>query len=154
MPKLSDIAGIGPKHQAKLKKANVNSVETLLQKAATPKGRAELQSDSGIDGDLILDWANRADLLRIRGIGSSYSELLAEAGIHNVQKLASRQPETLHRTLAKKNSALGNKVTRLPGEKTVRAWVEDAVKLLAASEPSGPGGGRPGGKTKISDLLD
>lgn len=121
MPKLGDIKGIRPHHKAKLKKARANSINDLLKKGATPKGRAELQSDSGIDGKLILDWVNRADLLRIKGIGSEFSDLLVKAGIHTVDKLAVHKPEDLHHSLARKNSALGNQVGRLPGQEELKA---------------------------------
>lgn len=42
MPKLGDIKGIRPHHKAKLKKARVNSINDMLKKGATPKGRVEL----------------------------------------------------------------------------------------------------------------
>lgn len=112
--------------------------------ASTPKGRAELQSDSGINRKLILEWVNQADLLRIKGIGSEFSNLLVKAGIHTVEKLADRKPEELHRFLARKNSALGNQVGRLPGQDELKVWIQQA-RMLASAELSGPGGGRPGG---------
>ena len=59
MSKLGDIKGIKPTHKAKLKKANVYSIQALRKRAATFKGRVELQSETGLSQDLIKDLANR-----------------------------------------------------------------------------------------------
>ena len=79
--KLSEIEGIGNQYAAKLAKAGVRSTEALLKKGATPDGRKELAANSGISPTLILEWVNLADLFRIKGVGSEYSDLLEEAGV-------------------------------------------------------------------------
>jgi len=70
MTKLSEIEGIGSAFMAKLNDAGVSSIESLLQICATRSGRAELAEKTDISEKLILKWANRADLARIKGIGS------------------------------------------------------------------------------------
>ena len=69
MTAISKIEGIGDAYAAKLKTVGVASLETLLEKGATPKGRKELVSATGISDALILKWINRADLFRVKGIG-------------------------------------------------------------------------------------
>ena len=78
--KIIDIEGIGPAYAAKLTKAGVRSVEGLLKKGASDKGRKEIAAASGIEHTLILGWVNRADLYRIKGVGAQYSDLLEKAG--------------------------------------------------------------------------
>jgi hypothetical protein len=73
MAKLLDIEGIGPVYAEKLQKAGVRSVEALLKLGATPKEREALAEKAGIDKTLILEWVNRADLFRIKGIAEEYS---------------------------------------------------------------------------------
>ncbi|MFQ5571072.1 MAG: DUF4332 domain-containing protein, partial [Rhodothermales bacterium] len=90
MAKLSTIEGIGPALEEKLKNAGVGSVEKLLEAGRTPQGRKQLASDSGIDGKRILRFVNHADLMRIKGIGGEYSELLEAAGVDTVLELARR----------------------------------------------------------------
>ena len=76
MAKLSDIEGIGAAYAWKLKSCGVNTLEQLLAKGGTPAGRKVLTEGSGISDKLILDWVNRADLARIKGIGGEYAGLL------------------------------------------------------------------------------
>jgi predicted flap endonuclease-1-like 5' DNA nuclease len=128
MTKLIDIEGIGPVYGAKLKEAGIGSVEALLVQGATPKGRQDLAEKSGISDGLILEWVNHADLYRIRGVGSEYSDLLEEAGVDTVPELAQRNPEHL---LEKMTAVNGEKklVRRLPVLSQVQNWVEQAKKL-------------------------
>ncbi len=128
--KLSDIEGIGPKYMEKLKAAGVGSVNALLERGCTRKGRKELAEASGIDETLILKWVNMADLYRVPGVGSEYSELLERAGVDTVKELRNRKPENLHAKMAEVN-AQKKLVRQLPGLKTVQAWVEAAKKLDA-----------------------
>jgi len=103
-------------------------VEALLQAGASPKGRADLAEKSGISGKLILEWVNRADLYRIRGISEEYSDLLESAGVDTVPELAQRNAANLHAALVQVN---GEKklVRHLPGESQVAAWIEQAKAL-------------------------
>ena len=128
MTKLIDIEGIGPVYGAKLKEAGVGSIEALLVQGASPKGRQNLAEKSGISDGLILEWVNHADLYRVRGVGSEYSDLLEEAGVDTVPELAQRNPEHL---LEKMTAVNGEKklVRRLPVLSQVQSWVEQAKKL-------------------------
>ncbi len=42
----------------------------------------------------MLKWANMADLMRIRGVGEEYSELLEAAGVDTVKELKTASPRT------------------------------------------------------------
>jgi len=128
MAKLDRIEGIGATYAAKLAEAGVNSIEALLEKGATPKGRQELAEKTGISPKLILEWVNLADLFRIKGIGEEYSDLLEEAGVDTVAELAQRNPENLYRALAETNRAK-KLVRRLPSQEQVADWVAQAKAL-------------------------
>lgn len=84
MSKLSLIEGIGESYELKLDEAGVKSIEGLLEACATKKGRSELAEKTGISEKLVLKWTNHADLIRIRGIGGEYAELLEAAGVDTV----------------------------------------------------------------------
>ena len=88
MAKIEDIEGIGPVYAAKLKEVGVTSYEALLKFGCSPAGRKQLEDKTGIAHDLILQWVNHADLFRIGGIGSGYSDLLEAAGVDTVAELA------------------------------------------------------------------
>ncbi|MBC7315374.1 MAG: DUF4332 domain-containing protein [Chloroflexi bacterium] len=128
MAKLDRIEGIGATYAAQLAEAGVNSIEALLEKGATPKGRQELAEKTGISPKLILEWVNLADLFRIKGIGEEYSDLLEEAGVDTVVELAQRNPENLYRALAETNRAK-KLVRRLPSQEQVADWVAQAKAL-------------------------
>jgi len=128
MTKLLDIEGIGDVYAAKLTEAGIRSVEALLKAGSTPKGRKELAEKTGISGDLILEWVNHADLYRITGIGSEYSDLLEEAGVDTVAELAQRNPGNLLEKMTEVNEQK-KLVRRLPVLTMVQNWVDQAKKL-------------------------
>ena len=127
--KISDIEGIGPAYQEKLKTAKVRSVTTLLKKGCNRQGRKELSQATGIDETLILKWVNMADLYRVKGVGSEYSELLEKAGVDTVKELRNRRADNLHSKMVEINSADRPLVRQLPGLKSVESWVSEAKKL-------------------------
>src|SRR5574339_1118862 len=103
MARIVDIEGIGPAIAAKLQEAGVRSTSTLLKRGGNPKGRKELAEAINIDESSILKWVNHADLFRVRGVGSEYSELLEAAGVDTVPELRQRNATALYETLVKLN---------------------------------------------------
>jgi len=131
MTAIVDIEGIGEVYESKLKAAGVVTVEKLLETGATPKGRKDLADKTGISGDLILKWVNRADLYRVKGIGQEYSDLLEAAGVDTVMELAQRKGENLYAKMVEVNTAK-KLVRKLPTQEQVAAWVESAKGLPRA----------------------
>jgi predicted flap endonuclease-1-like 5' DNA nuclease len=126
--KIIDIEGIGPAYATKLSKAGIRSVEGLLKEGASAKGRKGIAAASGLDHSLILAWVNRADLYRIKGIGSQYSDLLEKAGVDTVTELSKRVGSNLYKKMLEVNQAK-NLVNGMPGLKKVEGWIEQAKKL-------------------------
>ena len=126
--KIIDIEGIGPAYAAKLAKAGIRSVEKLLKEGGTAKGRKEIAAASGIEHTLILGWVNRADLFRVKGVGTQYSDLLEKAGVDTVVELSKRSPANLYKKMLEVNEAK-NLVNGMPGLKKVEDWVEQAKSL-------------------------
>ncbi len=126
--KIADIEGIGPVYAEKLAQAGIQTTEDLLKKGATPKGRQEIETATGIGHALILEWVNLADLYRIEGIGSEYSDLLEEAGVDTVVELAGRVPENLYQKMEEINKAK-NLVNKMPSLKQVSDWIAQAKAL-------------------------
>lgn len=128
MAKIEDIEGIGPIYAKKLVDAGINTTEDLLEAGATPKGRGDLAEKTGISGKLILEWVNLADLLRIKGVGEEYSDLLEEAGVDTVAELARRNAENLHAKISEVNEEK-HLVRRPPTLNNVTDWIEQAKQL-------------------------
>jgi predicted flap endonuclease-1-like 5' DNA nuclease len=128
MTKLEVIEGIGPVYAAQLREAGIATIEALLDAGATPAGRQQVEERSGIGHALVLEWVNLADLMRIKGIGEEYSDLLEEAGVDTVKELRTRVPENLHAAMVRTNEAK-RLVRRLPTLGMVRDWVQQAKNL-------------------------
>lgn len=128
MAKIVDIEGIGPKFAKDLHAVGVRSTGRLLQIGADKRGRKDLAEETGIPEKLVLEWVNLADLMRIKGIGEEYSDLLEEAGVDTVKGLRQRVPEHLFKALGEINEKKAL-VRRLPSSKQVRSWISQAKKL-------------------------
>jgi predicted flap endonuclease-1-like 5' DNA nuclease len=130
---IEDIEGIGEVLGAKLREAGVKDTDALLAKCKTPKDRESLAAASGIEAKRILKFANMADLYRVKGIGSEYSELLEAAGVDTVVELSTRSPANLAAKLAEVNEQ--KKLTRrVPDESMCTDWVAHAKTLSRAIE--------------------
>ena len=128
MAKIEAIEGIGDVYGAKLRALGIQTTDQYLARAATRKGRQELAEALDVSEKLVLNWANRADLFRIKGIGEEYSDLLEAAGVDTVPELAQRNPENLHQKLLEVNAAK-RLVRRPPSLKQVESWVAQAKEL-------------------------
>ena len=126
--KIIDIEGIGPVYGEKLTAVGITTVDQLLAKGATPKGRQELEAATGIDHARILTWVNHADLFRVKGIGPQFSELLEAAGVDTVKELRNRNAKNLAEKLVEVNEAK-KLVRRVPVEAEVARFIELAKAL-------------------------
>lgn len=128
MASIDYIEGIGPKNATKLRKAGIRTTEALLKRGATRAGRRELAERSGLSEKMVLEWVNRADLMRVKGIGSEYSDLLEAAGVDTVKELRRRNAESLTLKMTTVNDA-SRLVRRLPTESMVAGWIQHASSL-------------------------
>ena len=126
---IEDVEGIGPVHAASMKSVGVSNTDQLLERGATPKGRQALADATGISIGQILKWVNHADLWRIDGVGSEYSELLEAAGVDSPAELAQRNAANLAITFQEVDAARPNWIRRLPSEETVTDWIAQARNL-------------------------
>ncbi|MFW6117813.1 MAG: DUF4332 domain-containing protein [Thermoproteota archaeon] len=128
MAKIEDIEGIGPVYTKKLISADITTTEALLEAGSTPEKREDLAENTGISEKLILEWVNLADLMRIKGVGEEYSDLLEEAGVDTVVELARRNADNLHAKMLEINEE-EELVRRPPPLAEVKKWVEQAKQL-------------------------
>ncbi|MGB7859032.1 MAG: DUF4332 domain-containing protein [Acidimicrobiia bacterium] len=131
MARIDQVAGIEQRQATKLRKAGVRTSKTLIECASTRRGRTELSKATGLTPKDLQVWVHHADLLRVRGVGAEYADLLVAAGVDTLRDLRRRNPTAL---LAKIIGLNGSKrvVSRLPTESMVENWITAAVEL----EPS------------------
>ncbi len=130
MPSIDAIDGIGHKRATVLRKNGIRTTEALLKRGATKRGRKELARITKLDEKVLLDWVNRADLMRCKGVGSEYSDLLEVAGVDTVKELRRRNPISLTAKMIELNEKK-RLVRRLPTESMVTGWIENAKELEA-----------------------
>jgi predicted flap endonuclease-1-like 5' DNA nuclease len=128
MARIDQVAGVGHKDATKLRKAGVRTSTRLIEAAAERKGRADLAALTGIDPRDIQLWVNHSDLLRVRGVGAEYAELLAAAGVDTLRDLRRRNPTALLAKIIGLNGS-NRVVQRLPTESMVEVWIEAARDL-------------------------
>jgi predicted flap endonuclease-1-like 5' DNA nuclease len=85
MANVKDIEGIGPVLGGKLEQAGIVTVESLLENGITRTGRANIAKETGIPESQILTFVNMADLMRVKGVGAEFAELLQAAGVDTIK---------------------------------------------------------------------
>ena len=128
MARIIDIEGIGPVWAEKLQNAGVNTTESLLGTAGSAAGRTRLAEVIGVPPARVLEWVNRADLMRVKGIGSEYADLLEEAGVDSCPELARRNAVNLHAKIVELNDTK-KLVRQTPSAEMVARWIADADDL-------------------------
>lgn len=131
MARIDQVAGVGHREATKLRKAGVRTSDALIEAASGRKGRSELAEATGIDHRVLQQWVNHSDLLRVRGVGAEYAELLVAAGVDTLRDLRRRNPTALLAKIIGLNGQ-AKVVRRLPTESMVESWIEGAKQL----EPS------------------
>ena len=131
MASITEIKGMDDKSAKKFADAGISTVESFLTACADKKDRKELADKTSIDEKNILNWANRADLSRIKGVSTQYGDLLECAGVDTVPELAQRNAENLQAKMTEVNEDK-NLVQKLPTAAQVQDWVSQAKDLPRA----------------------
>ena len=131
--KIEDVQGIGLSYCTKLATAGVYTTDHLLDSCRTPKGRRELENRTGLPAARLLNWANMADLMRIRGIGPQFAELLHGSGIDTVKELATRNAANLAETVSNVNKQKRLALST-PTASRIHEWVKLAKRMESRIE--------------------
>lgn len=124
MEDLKKLQGISKAQIAKLHKAGIRGLGTLLVKGSTLEGRTELSQQTRIASNRIMNWVHRADLMRVTGIDDDYARVLARAGVTSIVDLSTRNPRQLAAEV--KVAAVIEDVQRVPRHPSLKKWVEEA----------------------------
>ena len=127
MAKLENLKGMTKTQAKALRAAGVTGPLTLLKETSTPAGRRDLSRKTKIPEGRLLDWGQRVDLWRITGVDDDYARVLTRSGVTSIVDLSTRNPEAL----TKEVEVMGRGVVdRLPGRKSITAWIEEARHLV------------------------
>jgi hypothetical protein len=125
---VKQIDGVDEEEVERLRSVGIRTTERLLEEAKSAKGRNLLAARTGIDKTRILNWANAADRMRIKGMGKGYSCLLQAVGVDTVRELRYRNPQNLAEAMAEANKKR-RLVRFLPSVKLITRWVKQAQEL-------------------------
>lgn len=128
MARIDHITSISQKDATRLRRSGVRTTEALLRRAASRSDRATFSRETDIASAMLLRWVKYADLMRVRGVGGDYAELLVACGVDTVKELRRRNPVALAMRLLEINERK-KLVARLPTQETVTGWIEHAQKL-------------------------
>ncbi|MBK6485811.1 MAG: DUF4332 domain-containing protein [Gemmatimonadetes bacterium] len=84
--KIEQIEGIGPHFAERLATAGF-ARRTTCCPGASDEGRRMMEMRTGISAGQLTTWMHQADLMRVNGIGSEFSQLLEASGIETVREL-------------------------------------------------------------------
>lgn len=112
----------------KLHKGKIETTEQLLDKGAKAKDRQALAKATGLKPAELLVLVQRADLLRIKGVGSEMVLLFEAAGVKSTADLITKDPATLTAAMDKANKTA--KISeKPPTEPQLVDWIAQAKKL-------------------------
>lgn len=125
---ISKIDGLGPQSAAKLKAVGIRTTDGLLRSAGSAKARKILAAKTGIGEQQLLEWANIAAIMSVKGISTGKAGLIRASGVNTVRELAMRNPGRLAQAMRDINDK--KKLVRvLPSEKSLARLIENAGKL-------------------------
>ncbi|MGI9220737.1 MAG: DUF4332 domain-containing protein [Woeseiaceae bacterium] len=125
---VESIEGIGSGFGSRLKADGISTTEELLELCTTDDGVARVCKCVDLDENTVRNWGTMADLMRIKGLGGQWAELMWRAGVKSVQDLAQREIGPLRAKMREINDA-EHRVAELPGEKRVTKFIAEAQQL-------------------------
>lgn len=130
---MSNLKGLQPEVKTKLEAEGIRTTTQFLEHTRTQQQRTELALKVGTTPVAIKELANRADLMRLRGVGGDFSNLLEEAGVNSCKELQHRVPEKLYTTLGTIHTEkkIGHHAPTLT---QATEWIAEA-KTLSATSP-------------------
>ncbi len=128
MPRIVDLTRLEAKYVSALKSRGVHSTDSLLRHASTARARGALSRQTGIPEDLIDEWVNMADLMRVNGLGESYCFLLKAAGVRRLEDLRQARADQLFRAIEGVDN-YEKWVGRLPSFRRVRSWIDASRRI-------------------------
>jgi len=120
------ITSVDETARATLNSAGITWLDEFLDAAGPADGRKALAEATGIAASQLLEWANRADLMRVPGVTAALADLLENAGVDTVKELATRNAGNLHAKLAEVGG------DSAPGAGAVERWIAAAKTMSPA----------------------
>ena len=126
--RLEDAYWIEPQYCRELPKVGITNLDDLISKTKEKDERDELALRLLIPKEVLIQWVEKARLVRLKGLGVENLRLLESVGVESTFALAREDPESLYDRI--EQAPL--KVT--PRKAIIRIWVRDAREEVKKSE--------------------
>ncbi len=128
--RLKDAYWIEAKYRQELPKVGIATLGELLSKTRDKKERDELALRLLIPREELIGWVEKAQLVRLKGLGIENLRLLEAVGVHSILSLAAQDPDRLYGTLGKEFPR-----RPLPREAMIKIWIRGAREEVADTGP-------------------
>jgi hypothetical protein len=121
--RLQDAYWIEPPYGEELPKVGIATLDDLILKTRNKNERDELALRLLIPKERLIQWIEKAQLVRLKGLGIENLRLLEEVRIHSVSALASEDPQKLHKKMEQLLPGIS-----IPRKSKIRIWVKEAKR--------------------------
>lgn len=128
MAKLDEVRFLKSDVVERLGELGLTSTYDLLAMGSSYEGRRSIAQCCETDPDQVTTWLHTCDLLRIKGLGEEYADLMWAAGTASLAELSRRDPAQLRARMALVN-AEHSLVGILPSQDLVNDWIVQAGEL-------------------------
>jgi predicted flap endonuclease-1-like 5' DNA nuclease len=126
--KLTDIHGMDPNLEERLRDMGIRTPEALLRSCPNGAGSLRISLQTGVAREKIQTLVAQADLIRLRGIGVEYARMLVATGVRSIEEMAGKDPATLADALLEQH-VLDGASGQPPSERQVARWVRQAQSV-------------------------
>jgi predicted flap endonuclease-1-like 5' DNA nuclease len=141
--KVIEIEGVGKKYSGKLSRAGFPEVEDLVK--LTVDELNELAKKTRISPKLIDKWQEQADLMKLKGVGPEFAEVLNKIGVDSVKELSRRNSASTLEKIKAFDKRRPHVIRKLPTKAQVDAWIKEAKSLYEVKKVN---------KTAKMDIID
>jgi hypothetical protein len=123
--RLQDAYWIDPQYRKELPKVGIVTLGDLISRTRDKNEREELALRLLIPKETLIHWIEKAQLVRLKGLGVENLHLLEKAGVNSVSELASEDPEQLYEKMEQMVQGMS-----VPEKVKIRIWIKEARKKV------------------------
>jgi hypothetical protein len=127
---LSSIRGLSSQDRARFESAGIHDTADLLAAAPTVTQERALAKKTGVSTDVVREAVNRADLLRVKGVGGVTADLFENVGVESARELAQRNASNLAETVRAYAHAHSDQYPVAPAASRVAQAVLEAKSVV------------------------
>jgi len=128
-PRLEDAYWIESQYRRELPKVGITSLGDLLSKTKEKDEKDELALRLLIPKEVLIQWVEKARLVRVKGLGVENLRLLDRVGVDSISTLAKQDPESLYDKLGQVPQE-----GACPRRAMIRIWIREARKKVRSDE--------------------